>query len=373
MRAPTAHDSEEHITEPLSRRPSRRHTEVVRFPSEAGSESSEHLTEQHHPEPIHHTPFHPPVTADESARRSTPPLGYPPIEDNRAQIEALNQVTDRLQLTVTAAEEAEDRREAEYRHQEEERSKLFLEQETQRNEDARERAEAIWRELETRLQNLPPTIHAQAPSFSDKASIIEDTTEAAKETDSIASIRSAAERAASRHASDVMEMIRLEREEFAREREEGAEERGHLLEELRAEKDLVIQEKDNRIRALEEELLQLRKDFEDEKEQRMNEEAEIRERDRQERMEREDAMRNQLDDITNLVQEQKDFSETKKAAQDERWEDKLARRQDKEAQMIELRDMIQKIHDDMDMERIKSEDDKRDNQEGMFDLFVNTS
>ncbi|KAF9530522.1 hypothetical protein CPB83DRAFT_165178 [Crepidotus variabilis] len=373
-RPPTTRGSDEQLTEPPSRRPSRTGG-VVHFPSEQASEHSEPLSEEDRaPEVLHPTPFYPPTAHHDAAhqptRRSATPLGYPPIEDNRAQIEALNQATDRLQLTVSAAEEAEDRREAEYRHQEEERARLFLEQETQRNEDARQRAEAIWRELESRLHSLPPLPAAtHAPSISDKSSILEEAAEAAmeaaKETESIASIRTVAQQAASQHATDVMEMIRLEREEFTREREAAAEERAELLTQLRVEKDNVIEEKDNRIRALEDELAQLRMDFEGEKQQRMNEEAEIRERDREERMEREDAMRNQLGDITNLVQDQKDLCETKKALQDERWEEKLARRQDKEAQMIELRDMMQKIHDDMDADRARSDEDKRENREAL--------
>ena len=41
--------------------------------------------------------------------------------------------------------------------------------------------------------------------------------------------------------------------------------------------------------------------------------------------------------------------ETKKALMDARWEQKEARQEDnKNAQMIELRDMAQKVHDDME-------------------------
>ena len=45
-------------------------------------------------------------------------------------------------------------------------------------------------------------------------------------------------------------------------------------------------------------------------------------------------------------------------------EQKEARREDKNAQMIELRDMVQKIHDDMERDRSKCEDLHRDSQEG---------
>jgi len=282
-------------------------------------------------------------------------LGYPPIEDPREQIDALNRAADRLQMTVVAAEEAEDRREGEYRQHEDDRMRLFLDHEAQRNEEARQRTEAIWRELESRLAALPsvPSVAIPVP--------VKPTDEAAE----IESIKSAAQRAASEHAADVMEMIKLERDEFAREREELARERAELLDQLREEKDHVIEEKDHRIRALEDELNRLRTDFDNERQQRFAEEADLREQERQERMAHDNEMRTQLADLTNLVQDSHNMIEEKKAASDARYAEKQARRQDKEAQEIEKRDMIQKIHDDMEADRTRCEDDKRDYREAL--------
>ena len=45
-------------------------------------------------------------------------------------------------------------------------------------------------------------------------------------------------------------------------------------------------------------------------------------------------------------------------------EQKEARREDKNAQLIELCDMVQKIHNDMEHDRSKCEDLHRDSQEG---------
>jgi hypothetical protein len=59
-------------------------------------------------------------------------------------------------MTVDAAEQAEDRRENEYRQREDERMQSFLEREAQRNEEARQRADVVWRDLEERLTALPP-------------------------------------------------------------------------------------------------------------------------------------------------------------------------------------------------------------------------
>jgi len=289
-------------------------------------------------------------------RRPAPSMfGYPPIEDASGQVEALNHITGRLQRTVSAAEEAEDRREGEYQQQEEERMRIFLDHEAQRNEEARQRAEAIWRELESRLAALPPAPPPAAPAA--------EKPEPSEETAEIESIKSVAQQAASQHASDVMEMIRLEREEFGREREALAEERSQLLEQLRTEKDHVIEEKDQRINTLEQELTQLRADFEAERLLRVREDTELRERERQERMEQDEAMRMQLGDLTNLVQNTMDKIEEKKATSDARYEEKAGRRQGKDAQNIEFRDMIQKIHEDMEANQARCEDDKREVRE----------
>jgi len=339
-----------------SRTPSRRTTAAgSRPPSSPRPGDTTHVSDTSHP-----APFYPPVADTPSRGRSisppprhgtATPFPFPLAEDSQAQLAALNQATDRLQLAAAAAEEAEDRRETEFRHHEEHRDALFLEREEHRNEEARQRAAGIWGDLEQRLAALPPT--AGEPPLGDEGR--------QSDTDSIR----IAQQAASQHAADVMETVRLEREDFARERAALEEERAQLMAEIRAEKDRVIEEKDRRINALEEELTQLRGEFEAERQQRVTEEAETRERERQELVERDEFVRAQLGDITNLVQDQRDMCETKKALQDARWEEKTNRRSDKEAQMIELRDMVQKIHDDMEADRARGDDDRRESREGL--------
>ena len=49
---------------------------------------------------------------------------------------------------------------------------------------------------------------------------------------------------------------------------------------------------------------------------------------------------------------------------DVHWEQKEAGYEDKSAQLIELCDMVQKIHNDMECNRSKCEDLHRDSQEG---------
>jgi len=63
-------------------------------------------------------------------------------------------------------------------------------------------------------------------------------------------------------------------------------------------------------------------------------------------------MRAQLGDNTNLIQDQQEACEQKKALMEERWNEKQERRQFK---WVELRDMLQKIHDDMEADHNKAE------------------
>ncbi|CAA7269900.1 unnamed protein product [Cyclocybe aegerita] len=313
----------------------------------------------------------PPIVPGERAAtpqpppRLTTPFDFRVADENREQLDALNEAANRLQLISAAAEESEDQRELEFRHHEDHREQVFLEHEERRNQEARDRAAGIWNELESRLAALPAPAPPVQPE--EEAPITEAEAAAQKEGDkeSIASIRTLATQAATQHAAELMETIRLEREDAAREREEMAAERAQLLAELRAEKDRVIEEKDNRIKALEDELSQLRSEFEAERQQRETQESEMREREREERMERDEFVRAQLGDITNLVQDQRDMCETKKQLMDARWEEKQVRRQDKEAQMIELRDMVQKIHEDMETDRNRADDERRQSREAM--------
>ena len=296
-------------------------------------------------------------------RDTVTPFDFRVADESRGQLEELNEAANRLHQIAGAAEDAEEQREREFRTHEDHRDDIFLQNEARRNQEARERSDGIWNDLENRLAALPPAAAGAPPG----ASIYGDVGgPPGADRASIADITSVAQQAASQHAIDVLDTVRLEREEHAREREQAAEERQRLMDELRAEKELVVQEKDARIRALEDELAQLRGEFEGEKHQRMTEDAEGRERDRQERAERDDDVRAQLGDITNLVHDQRDMLETKKALMDERWEEKQARRQDKEAQMIELREIVSKIHDDMEADRQRAEDDRRQSRDGTY-------
>jgi DNA repair exonuclease SbcCD ATPase subunit len=114
-------------------------------------------------------------------------------------------------------------------------------------------------------------------------------------------------------------------------------------------------EKQARVLALEEELATLRGELENEKTLRATDDADAREREHQAQADSNE-MRAQLGDITNLIQDQREACEQKKALMEERWNEKQERRQTKEFKWVELRDMVQKIHDDMEADRNKAEE-----------------
>jgi len=77
-------------------------------------------------------------------------------------------------------------------------------------------------------------------------------------------------------------------------------------------------------------------------------------------MAHEDGIRAQLGDLTNLVQDSHTMLEQKDDAQHK---EKQTRRLDTEAQIIELKNMILKMHEDMEADRARYEGDKRDKRE----------
>ncbi|KAK7042437.1 hypothetical protein R3P38DRAFT_2511174, partial [Favolaschia claudopus] len=282
--------------------------------------------------------------------------GYPPratatpfpvdldrADAERQQVERMAEVENRLQEAAEHAQEAEDARERDFRRNEEDRERIFMEGEERREQEARERQEAVWRDAEG-LGAPPPRPPTRPPTMAG------DVGDGA----SIHSVR-ASEEAASLLASSIKDTVAAEREEMAREREAMAEERARLEAERDAARNALMAEKEARVRALEEELATLRGELDNEKQLRSTEDAEARERERQALADTGE-MRAQLGDITNLIQDQREACEQKKVLMEERWNEKQDRRQDKEFKWIELRDMVQKIHDDMEGDRARAED-----------------
>jgi len=304
-----------------------------------------------------------------------------------------------------ASTEAEDRRERIFRENEEARERIFDDAELRRAEEAAHRRNQIWADLEDRLRALPPVTVAAVPR-SDAGSV-----HTIQVTESITSVHTpplsptipltpvipgspaslpvepavGAERvpihedaaaivesmrtAAARHAEEIREIVESEREQMAEERADFTAERERITEELRRERTRLDEEREARIRELETELAQTKADLENERALRVSEEADRRERERLEDLERDEGVHAQLSDITNLVQQQRDECIKKKELMDERWNEKMNRRVEKDAQIGNLYDMVTRIIEDREAERIRREEERiaAESRPGMFD------
>ncbi|RXW16930.1 hypothetical protein EST38_g8920 [Candolleomyces aberdarensis] len=327
-------------------------------------------------------------------RGATTPFHIGTADDQRQQLEELNEVALRLHDAALAAHQAEDQREVDFRSHEEDRNRLFVESEELRTREARERVEEIFKQIDERLAALPAPAPAppapeppveQPPAAESVVSTVSEEGSPEPEAEEPASpsspsspssrvttvhediphrdgdvitIAATIREAAEQHAADVLETIRLEREEFARERAEAAAERERLEQEAAAERERLLEDRDERIRALEDELQKVKDELANEREARLTEEAAAREQDRAERMARDDAFEKQLSDITNLVQEQRDECERKKELMEVRWADKEDRRTGKYNQMLELMDMVQQLHNDTANDRARAAEER---------------
>jgi hypothetical protein len=264
-------------------------------------------------------------------------LSYDDAEQDRH--DRFREIEGRLLHAAQTALDDEDRRETEFRRNEEQRNRLFLEHEERRDAEARQRGDHIPQDLGSQQ---PGPGSSQTPERQADAESL------------IGSMRDAT----SRYAQDILDTVKGEREELTRAREQAAEERERLRAEAEAERARVTEEREARIKALEDELKAVRDELENEKQLRVTEEAETRERERLEALERDEGVRNQLGDITNLVQDQRDLCARKKELMDERWAEKQNRRQDKDAKLSELFDMVSKIIQDREADRLRAEEDR---------------
>jgi hypothetical protein len=263
--------------------------------------------------------------------------------------ERLDEAERELNQVVQGAHEAEDRRETEFRQNEEEREQMFLRNEERRDAEARQRGDTIFAELEERARSVPPLPVPPPPGSGDNASFIE-------------SVHTASREAASRHASDILETVQLEREQFARERESLASEREQERAEFAAERARMDEEREQRVHDLQEELARVRGELDSERQLRQTENEE-----RAAANERDEGVRAQLGDITQLVSEQRDECIRKRELMDQRWEEKQGRRAEKDAQFHELKDMVSRLIQDREADRIQ-EEERRLQEEGKPDI-----
>jgi hypothetical protein len=122
------------------------------------------------------------------------------------------------------------------------------------------------------------------------------------------------------------------------------------------------EERAHRIHDLEEELARVRGDLDNERQLRHTENEE-----RMAANERDEGMRAQLGDITQLVSEQRDECARKRELMDQRWAEKEGRRAEKDTQFHELREMVSRLVQDREADRIQ-EEERRLQDEGKPDI-----
>ncbi|PCH37434.1 hypothetical protein WOLCODRAFT_158154 [Wolfiporia cocos MD-104 SS10] len=283
-------------------------------------------------------------------------------EAERQRDERFGALERRFEDTVSMLQHAEEGRDEAFRANEDERERLFLEHEQRREQEAVQRRDEIWRQLEDRLAALtpaplpvpPPDVELAEPE--PEPPVEEEEEQPPGEAtlvpppvhpDDMQNIRdsviSVVTDASARHAQEILDTVQLEREELARERELERAERERLYAEAEAARAQASEEREARVRLLEEELATVRAELENERQLRAVEETERRERERAEMLERDEAMRNQLTELTNLVSEQREELTAKREASDARWNEKLEWMQRKDAQDDELRGFINQI------------------------------
>ncbi|KAK2460787.1 hypothetical protein APHAL10511_007257 [Amanita phalloides] len=349
--------------QPSTRQPSTRQPSVHRSPRDEPSVppdlASRDDEESYRRAPTIQEPPRTGRTASGStvSRRPTP-LDLQREEEHERQLQGLDDVESRLHDVEASVREAEDQRELAFRENENDRHRLFLENQQRRDQEAGERAERILETINSRLASL--AIPAPPPPAHEAVDAEEPEAVAGDAQSMIDSVRTASQEAALQYSRDIQDIIKAERDELTKEREAAAAERERLLADAEAERNRLAEGRDARIRDLEEQLASVKQELEVEKQRRITEEAEARERQRQELEERDDAVRNQLGDITNLIQDQRQVCEAKKDLMQAQWDEKQQRRLEKDAKMIELFDMVSKLHEDLDNDRVKAEECRRE-------------
>ncbi|KAG6867985.1 hypothetical protein C0993_008669 [Termitomyces sp. T159_Od127] len=308
--------------------------------------------EEHPPTPVPHP------TSVRSTAQPLPPQRSPPHRavtpahgDFGREEEHIQRLQDAEQLVHNAAQSilgADRDRERDFRLNEEDRDRVFQEGEARRHQEAQERAEAIWQEFRDRIATLPLPVPVQSPPSPPSPPPVGT---AVAQTEDVADRASIHSQAQVHTAVQMLDTIAAERAEFAREREAAAQEREMLKEELNAAHRSQVEAQDARIKELEDELAAVRAELENEKQQRLTIETEQRERESQALQERDEAIRNQLGDITNIVQGHQLACDEKNARMEERWQEKQMRRADKDQKMEALENLVRKLAQEMEESR----------------------
>lgn len=268
----------------------------------------------------------------------------------RERHERLDEAERQLSHIVHDAQDAEGRREAEFRDNEDARDRIFLDNEDRRDAETRQRADTLLHELEERIADVPqvlpvPPTPVPPPIDTDHASILE-------------SIHTATQDAASRHASDILDTVRMEREEMARERESLAAERERERDRLDEERRLLDEEREAKTAALEDELARTRAELDNERQLRITECNEAR----MAAAERDDDLRNQLADLTHMIQQNQALCEEKKTLMDDHWAEKQRWKEERDGQIQGLMNMLAQLVDEQAAARQREEEQRVANE-----------
>jgi hypothetical protein len=294
-----------------------------------------------------------------------------------AQQERIEEQERRLEELSQLAREAEERRERSFREHEDERDRLFRENEERRqieNEELRDEAEQRLHDIphgppieppiselsvtEGALPTQPPhegviTEPSIGPGITFEESIGEDSAfPVPPPGQPISGVDT------SPQINEILELLRAQQAATEECKAADAERFASLREEIDAAREEAREECEARIRMLEDELARTKEELELERGQRRAEELERIEREHAEALERDEIVRNQLADITNIVQEQRDEFSRKREVADERWEEKLLRRDEKRGHQDEMHDILLRILQERELDRQERETER---------------
>jgi hypothetical protein len=355
---------------------------------------------------VHGSPSHPPVMIVPSQTYSGPhDLDYADAEHDRA--ERFEHLQMELAHHLQAAEEAEEQRERNFRENEDARHRIFEENEARRQQEAQQHQNDFLRGVDERVDDrlaslptvapipVPPPheVHDSLPSsFMDAPSRRPSVTVSIASSERVArpehaaapppgspsmhpedladaqtiaqSLQHSVLDAASRHSQDMLETLRLEREEMHRQLDEERAERERRNAELAAIRDERENDLMERIRLLEDRLAateasheQTKAELEQERQLRITEETERREAERAEDRQRAEDAALQLSELTNVATETRDELARKREVSDERWAAKETWKQEKDQDMADMKNMLS------NMQRMFEESERKREEE----------
>lgn len=338
------------------------------------------------PPPVQ-SPAHAPITVVPSAQYSGP-LDLDLADAERERAERFSGLAHQMVEQMQTAEDAENERERTFRVNEDERQRMYMDREARRDEESMQHRQEILRDVEDRVEEVlasvptttaplpvpppggpgpsmpipepyvppteeqfqdipmvpPPPQPRYSPSITPTPSLPQEPEHIDVDAHTLAqSIQEQVAEATALHAQDILETVRLEREELAATRAEME----RLQTELNAERERRLEEMTVQNNTLREEMAALRaendrlkNDLEEERQLRITEDAARRETEREQDIQRSEGLATQLSDVTNIVSETRDELARKREQADERWAQKETWHQDCNTQMDDMKQML---------------------------------